>query len=96
MVCQHLLQLDEELSRHGIEVIYRDWQPWGQNCRNWTRFACYLELSALRARLKLADCVVDHVFRGTFQGDERGFVCHEHWDAIIGDYERCSDRPVVQ
>jgi hypothetical protein len=58
--------------------------------------ACYLKLSALRARLKLADCVVDHVFKGTFQGDERGLVCHEHWDAIIGDYESCSDRPVVQ
>jgi hypothetical protein len=64
MVCQHLEELDEELSRRGIDLIYRDWQPWGQNCRNWTRYTCYLELSALRARLKLADCVVDHVFRG--------------------------------
>src|SRR4029453_9043470 len=61
----------------------------------WTRYACYLDLSSIRARLKLAECVVDHVFKDNWQGEERGFVCDEHDDAVIGDYERRPGRPAI-
>ena len=95
MVCEHLKALDDELSAVGIDVIYRDRQPWTRNCRNWTRYACYLDLLGIRARLKLADCVVDHVFKDHWQGDERGFVCDVHHDAVIGDYDKQAGRPAI-
>jgi hypothetical protein len=95
MVCEHLEQLDRELTAAGVEVIYRDQQPWSKNCRAWTRYACFLDLAAIRARLKLADCVEDHVYRDPWQGEERGFVCREHNDAVIGDYSKLPDRPVI-
>ena len=95
MVCDHLKPLDDELSAAGIGVVYRDLAPWSRNCRRWTRYACYLDLASIRARLRLADCIVDHVFKANWQGEERGFVCVEHHDAVIGDHDRRSDRPVI-
>jgi hypothetical protein len=96
MVCEHLQALDEELTAAGIDVIYRDRQPWSRNCRAWTRYACYLDLAAIRERLQLADCVVDHLYNNPWMGEERGFDCNEHHDAIIGDYEQRSGRPVIR
>jgi hypothetical protein len=95
MVCEHLRLLDDELAAAGIEVIYRDHQPWTRNCRAWTRYACYLDLAAIRSRLDFAPCVVDHEYRDIWQGEERGFVCTEHSDAIVGDYSSDPTRPVV-
>jgi hypothetical protein len=95
MVCEHLQALDDELTAAGIEVIYRDRQPWCLNCRAWTRYKCYLDLASIRTRLKLADCVVDWDFKDHWQGQERGFVCEEHHDAVIGNYDQ-EDLPVIR
>lgn len=95
MVCDHLRQLDDELTAQGIDVIYRDRQPWSKNCRAWTRYACYLDLAAIRQRTRFADCVSDHVFEDHWQGHERGFVCDQYHDAIIGDSKADPSRPVI-
>jgi hypothetical protein len=96
MTCEHLKPLDDELATRGVEVVYRDRQPWTRNCRNWTRYACFLDLPALRERFRLPDCVVDHVLKDHWQGEECGFVCDEHHDAIIGDYAPRPDRPTIR
>jgi hypothetical protein len=96
MVCEHLRVLDEELTRLGVEVIYRDEKPWSENCRCWTRFACYLDLASIRARLRLAECVTDWEFKDHWQGEERGFVCETCQDAVIGDYQKIPGRMVVR
>ena len=95
MVCEHLQQLDDELTARGYEVIYRDDKPWTKNCRAWTRYACYLDLAAIRARIQFADCVIDHVYDDHWQGHEQGFVCSQCHDAVIGDAKRYPDREVV-
>jgi hypothetical protein len=95
MVCEHLKALDDELTAAGIEVVYRDRQPWSKSCRNWTRYKCFLDLALLRDRFKLDDCVIDWEFKDHWQGNERGFVCSEHFDAIIGDYDRLPNSSVM-
>ncbi len=96
MLCEHLAALDRELSGAGLEVVYREQQVWSNNCRAWTRYACYLDLPSIRERLGLAACVVDHRNDDPRSGTERGFVCTEHHDAIMGDLEPRPGRPVVR
>ena len=83
MTCAHLQALEKELLDQGFKETFRG-QAWGQNCREWVYFACYLSLAEIRARVKLAPCVKDHLHRGTHDGQEAGLVCTEHWDALMG------------
>ena len=86
MVCEHLKALDDALTAAGVQIVYRDQQPWTKNCRNWTRYACAFDMEAMRERFKFADFVVDWEIDDHWQGCERGFECNEHKDAIIGDF----------
>ena len=83
MTCEHLRQLEAELQFGGIPETFRG-QAWSRNCREWVYFTCYLDLPAIRARLKLPPCVVDHVNDDPRSGLERGLVCEEHHDGIMG------------
>lgn len=83
MVCEHLKDLELEILRRDIPETYRG-QTWSRNCREWVYFDCYLDLAALRARFRFQPCVVDHVHRGTHDGQEAGFVCERCWDAVMG------------
>lgn len=83
MTCEHLAALEQALAAARIEETYRG-QPWSNNCREWVYFRCVLELPAIRARHALADCVKDHVHRGTHDGSEQGLVCEQHYDALMG------------
>ena len=83
MTCHHLRHLEHELRERGIPESFRG-RPWTHACREWVYFACQLDLESLRQRLELPACVVDHVHRGTHDGQEQGFVCREHEDAIMG------------
>ena len=74
----------------------RDGQPWSKNCRNWTRYECWLDLAAIRRRLNFAACVEDHDYIDTHMGSERGFICVEHNDAVIGDHKHVASRPIVR
>jgi hypothetical protein len=62
-------------------------QVWSMNCREWVVFDCFIDTEAVRRVISLPECVEDHAHRGTHDGQERGFVCHQCWDGIIGDYE---------
>ena len=70
----------------GIRETYRG-QPWSNNCREWVYFDCFIDTKAVRSRVALAACVGDHSHRGTHDGEERGFVCSDCHDGIIGAYE---------
>jgi hypothetical protein len=83
MVCEHLSALEQEILGRGLKETFRG-QAWSNHCREWVYFDCYFDRSALRERFQFAECVSDHEHRGTFDGQEAGFVCHQCWDAIMG------------
>jgi hypothetical protein len=82
MLCRHLADLEAELQGSYAET-YRG-RPWSRNCHEWVYFDCVLDREAIRARLSLASCVLDHEHRGTVEGAEAGFVCEVDQDAIMG------------
>jgi hypothetical protein len=86
MVCHHLQQLEQELIYLRIKETYRG-QAWGANCREWVYFDCYLNLAAIRQRIAFDDCVIDHVHKGTHDGQECGFFCKQCLDAIMGVHQ---------
>ena len=71
----------------GLPQTYRG-QPWSMNCRQWVYFDCYIDTAAVRRRFDLAPCVSEHAHRGTHDGQERGFVCAECHDGIMGRYDQ--------
>lgn len=83
MVCEHLSELEQEISKAGIEETYRG-QPWSKNCREWVYFRCVLNKTMLLERFRLPSFVRDHEHRGTHDGQESGFVCSLCNDAIMG------------
>jgi hypothetical protein len=82
-MCEHLAQLEAELIARDIPVTFRG-QSWSTKCREWVYFTCYLDLAEIRKRLSFAPCVLDHVNADPRSGEERGLVCDEHNDAIMG------------
>jgi hypothetical protein len=83
MLCRHLAELERQLIDAGIPLTFRG-QAWTNNCREWAYFACWLDGPALRRRLHLDHCVVDHVNDDPRSGRESGLVCSECHDAVIG------------
>ena len=95
MVCAHLRPLEQELIAQGIPETFRG-QPWSANCREWVYFDCVLDLAALRKRLALHYCVVEHVNDDPRTGREQGFKCTQHHDGIIGGYELEGNAVLIQ
>ncbi len=95
MVCEHLQPLEAELKQAGIKETFRG-QAWSHNCREWVYFDCHLDLASIRQRLNLAACVIDHENTDSHSGTERGLVCQEHHDAIVGTLEPMPGKPVIQ
>jgi hypothetical protein len=83
MVCEHLRQLELELTAAGIKVTYRG-QSWTDNCREFVYFGCVLDRESIRKRLKLAECVKDSDYLGTHMGSEYGFYCETCKDGVMG------------
>ncbi len=94
MVCEHLANLEQELIARKIPETYRG-RPWSRNCREWVYFDCFLDTASIRKRLKLDECVEDHVNHDTKSGVERGLACNVHHDAIVGAYEPSEKRPTI-
>src|SRR5437764_486899 len=92
MLCEHLHLVEQAMAAAGIRETFRG-RAWSDNCREWVYFDCYLELAAIRKQFAMAACVEDHIHRGTHDGSERGLVCHEHWDAVMGVYEAQPSTP---
>jgi len=92
MICEHLRALEEAIHAEGIRETFRG-NAWSLNCREWVYFDCHLNLAAIRAQFPLASCVQDHVHRGTFDGEERGLVCNNCHDAVVGTYDKKPGHP---
>jgi hypothetical protein len=86
MTCEHLRPLEEAIIARKIPVKFRG-QAWTANCREWVYFDCFIDTQAVRERILLADCVHEHVHRGTHDGQERGFECSLCHDGVMGQYE---------
>jgi hypothetical protein len=86
MLCIHLQEVEQAIHAADMQETYRG-QPWSSNCREWIYVDCYLDLEKIRQQFQLADCVIDHVHRGTHDGEERGLVCNLCNDGIMGHYE---------
>jgi len=95
MLCEHLQPLEAELKAAGVPETFRG-QAWSSNCREWVYFSCFLDLPSIRRRLKLSGTVTNHSLNKRFQGEERGFVCSQHHDAIMGFYEEKAGSPVIK
>jgi hypothetical protein len=95
MICEHLQQLERELKNAGIKETFRG-QAWSHNCREWAYFDCHLDLHSIRQRIKFAECVIDHENADPHSGTERGLVCAEHYDAIIGSLDEIEGKPVFK
>ena len=95
MICPHLRALETELLAAGVAETFRG-KAWTNNCRQWVYFDCFLDTAALRKRLNLAECVIDHVNDDVRSGQERGLACTIHHDGIIGHYERQKGKPVMK
>jgi hypothetical protein len=83
MTCDHLIDLERAVAAAGHRETFRG-TPWSENCREWVYFDCVLPAVAIRERFGLADCVRDHVHRGTHDGSEAGFYCEVHKDGVMG------------
>lgn len=87
MTCKHLRSVEQAILARGIRETFRG-PAWSRNCREWVYFDCFIDIAAVRSNFALDDCVQDHLHRGTHDGQERGFVCSECHDGIMGGYEQ--------
>jgi hypothetical protein len=83
MTCQHLRALEAELVAAGVKETYRG-ASWTTNCREWVYFDVILDTSALISRMCFPPCVKVHENLDPKSGTERGFVCTECDNAIMG------------
>ena len=95
MTCEHLRALEQAILGRRIRETFRG-PAWSKNCRECVYFDCFLDIETLRGRFLLADCVEDHVHRGTHDGQERGFVCSLCHDGIMGHYEQTKGLQVFE
>ena len=86
MTCEHLRPLEQAILARGIRETFRG-QAWSLNCREWVYFDCFIDAESVRRRFTLAECVQEHQHRGTHDGQERGFVCSQCHDGIMGNYD---------
>lgn len=83
MTCVHLYALEAELLAAGVKETYRG-TPWSMNCREWVYFDTVLDLASIAARMSFLPCVEAHDSLDPKSGTERGFVCRESHDAVMG------------
>lgn len=83
MLCPHLRPLEQALQAARIRECFRG-TPWSQNCREWVYFEVRLDVEALQRRFAFPPCVVVHENADERSGREKGFVCEECHDAVIG------------
>ena len=95
MTCEHLRPLEQAILATDIRETFRG-KAWSRNCREWVYFDCFIDTAAVRRALDLPACVTEHSHRGTHDGQERGFVCENCHDAIMGNYEPITGVPVFR
>jgi hypothetical protein len=83
VICRHLQALEAELIAAGVKETYRG-TPWSMNCREWVYFDTVLDVAAIAARMRFSACVEVHENLDPKSGTERGFVCTQCHDAVMG------------
>ncbi|MBD9425003.1 hypothetical protein IB232_06705 [Pseudomonas sp. PDM15] len=83
MLCEHLRALEQALLHNGAEETFRG-QAWSENCREWVYFDVRRDLSALQRRFALPACVQPHENADPHSGQERGLVCTQCHNAVMG------------
>jgi hypothetical protein len=83
MVCPHLRPLEQALQAAGIRETFRG-AAWSENCREWVYVDARLDIAALQRRFAFPPCVTVHENTDERSGLERGFVCGECHDAVMG------------
>jgi hypothetical protein len=83
MVCPHLRPLEQALQAAGIRETFRG-AAWSENCRERVYFDVRLDVDALRKRFAFPRCVVVHEHTDERSGLEKGLVCEECHDAVMG------------
>jgi hypothetical protein len=91
-LCTHLRPVEDALTQAGAKELSRG-QAWSKNCREWVYVDRFLDTGAILTEFQLPPCVEAYVHRGTHDGSERGIVCTEHQDAIMGPVDPSPDRP---
>lgn len=94
MICEHLVQFEQELIARGLKETFRG-EAWSRNVREWVYFEVCFDMAAVRERFAFDQCVEEHYHLGTHDGQEAGFVCMVHRDGIMGRHpEHCGGVPV--
>jgi len=86
MTCEHLRPLEQAIIASGARETFSG-RAWSLNCREWVYFDCYIDADRVSRAFHLPSSVSIHFHRGTHDGQERGFVCSDCHDAIMGRYE---------
>jgi hypothetical protein len=84
-ICEHLAPVQQALVADGAKIQYCG-QPWSANCHVWVYFDRVLDCEGLMIAHALPGCVGVHDHSGTHDGSERGLVCNEHMDGLMGRY----------
>jgi hypothetical protein len=84
-ICAHLAPVQRALMADGANIQYCG-QPWSSNCHIWVYFDRVLDCEGLMIAHALHAWVEIHDHRGTHDGSERGLVCREHHDGLMGRY----------
>jgi hypothetical protein len=95
MICEHLRSLEQAILARRIRETYRG-QPWSLNCREWVYFDCFIDTVAVMSTFAFAECVQEHLHRGTHDGQERGLVCSQCHDGIMGSYDQRPDLAIFK
>ena len=83
MVCEHLINLDQELSSSFANETSRG-KAWTNNCREWVYYDVVLDISSLENRFNFSSCIEIQENNDPRSGLEKGFVCKTCNDAIMG------------
>ena len=84
-LCAHLEPVLRVVMATGARIQYCG-QAWSANCHIWVYFDTVLDCENLQTIHNLPGCVEIHDHRGTHDGAERGLVCREHHDGLMGTH----------
>lgn len=83
MLCACLAPLEREIIASGAVETSRG-QAWSRNCREWVYFDLVFDIEALTSRFSFPPSVATHENTDPKSGLERGLVCNQHHDAVMG------------
>jgi len=92
VLCEHLQAIEQAILQQGVCELSRG-QAWSL-VREWVYFDCYIDVDAVRRNWPLDACVVNHVHRGTHDGQEQGLACSQCGDGIMGTIEPRAGKPI--